>query len=249
MKGIHKYFSALLICLFAGGTLLLFSIIGNRMVTVFSETRQISGRKTIIIDAGHGGVDGGATSCTGVLESNINLEIALRLNDLMHLLGMKTTMIRTTDRSIYTEGETIAAKKVSDLKERVRIVDKTDNAVLISLHQNYFSDSRYYGAQTFYADTDGSKELACELQAKIAETLTPGNKRMAKNTVKYTASFVIRITPHSKNTVCPEWKNQFKREANANKNNTAFTDLSNFPIGTPETVAITRKVSAHAPSA
>jgi len=180
MKGIHKYFSALLICLFAGGTLLLFSIIGNRMVTVFSETRQISGRKTIIIDAGHGGVDGGATSCTGVLESNINLEIALRLNDLMHLLGMKTTMIRTTDRSIYTEGETIAAKKVSDLKERVRIVDKTDNAVLISLHQNYFSDSRYYGAQTFYADTDGSKELACELQAKIAETLTPGNKRMAK---------------------------------------------------------------------
>ena len=60
-----------------------------------------------MIDAGHGGIDGGATSCTGVLESTLNLEIALRLNDLLTLLGMDTTMIRTTDTSIYTEGNTI----------------------------------------------------------------------------------------------------------------------------------------------
>ena len=70
---------------------------------------------SIIVDAGHGGEDGGATSCTGVLESSINLEIAARLNDLAKFLGFQTKMIRSSDVSVYTEGKTIAQKKVSDL--------------------------------------------------------------------------------------------------------------------------------------
>ena len=180
MNSIRKNWFVIFLCVGASCFLLFFSIFGNRMVTVFSESRPVPNRKVIIIDAGHGGVDGGATSCTGVLESSINLEIALRLNDLLHLLGLKTTMIRTTDHSIHTEGESIAAKKVSDLKERVRIVNETNDALLISIHQNYFSDSKYFGAQTFYSDSDGSRELASELQAKLAETLMPGNKRMPK---------------------------------------------------------------------
>ena len=139
---------------------LLVGIGGSHAVTVLSENAPIANRTTVIIDAGHGGVDGGATSCTGVLESQLNLEIALRLDDLMHLLGIRTTMIRTTDISVYTEGETIAAKKVSDLKERVRIVNETEKAVLISVHQNYFSDNRYSGAQVFFADTPVSQQLA-----------------------------------------------------------------------------------------
>ena len=72
----------------------------------------------VVIDPGHGGVDGGATSCSGILESNINLDISLRLNDLMHLLGINTIMIRDTDKSVYTNGETIGQKKISDLQER-----------------------------------------------------------------------------------------------------------------------------------
>ena len=63
---------------------------GSRTVTVMTETRPIGRDHSIIIDAGHGGIDGGATSCTGKLESSFNLEIALRLNDLMHLLGHDT---------------------------------------------------------------------------------------------------------------------------------------------------------------
>lgn len=160
---------------------LLVGIGGSHAVTVLSENAPIANRTTVIIDAGHGGVDGGATSCTGVLESKLNLEIALRLDDLMHLLGIRTTMIRTTDVSIHTEGETIAAKKVSDLKERARIVNETDQALLISIHQNYFSDKRYSGAQVFYADTDGSQVLAMAIQDGFAANLSRENHRKAKN--------------------------------------------------------------------
>ena len=123
---------------------------GSRVVTVLSENASVDARKTVVVDAGHGGVDGGATSCTGVLESQYNLEMSKRLNDLLNLLGINTVMIRDTDCSIYTEGETISQKKVSDLKERVRIVNSTDNALLISIHQNHFADQKYNGAQVYH---------------------------------------------------------------------------------------------------
>ena len=163
--------------------LFLFLIVGvslSRAVTIFSENSEIERRNCVIIDAGHGGVDGGATSCTGVLESEINLQISLRLNDLFHLLGIDTIMIRTTDASIYTKGKTIAAKKVSDLKERVRIINESENGVLVSIHQNHFADPRYSGAQTFYAKTPGSKELAQFLQTTFKNTINPSSKRQIK---------------------------------------------------------------------
>lgn len=153
---------------------------GNRAVTVLSENAPITGRKCVIIDAGHGGEDGGTTSYNGVLESAVNLEIALRLDDLMHLLGIDTVMIRKTDRSVYTQGETIAAKKVSDLKERVRIVNETDNAILLSIHQNHFSDSRYSGPQVFYSAAAGSEGLAKDLQLALNQSLHPKGNRQAK---------------------------------------------------------------------
>ena len=153
---------------------------GSKAITTISENAAIKDRQCVIIDAGHGGVDGGATSCTGVLESTLNLEIALRLNDLMHLLGIKTVMVRTTDKSIHTEGESIAAKKVSDLKARVKLANNTENALLISIHQNYFSDPRYSGAQVFYANTAGSDVLAKQLQETFKNTMNPGSNRQAK---------------------------------------------------------------------
>jgi len=153
---------------------------GSDAVTTIAQSLPVEREHTIIIDAGHGGVDGGATSCTGVLESNINLQIALRLEDLMHLLGYQTKMIRREDISVYTEGETIAQKKISDLKERVRIVNETENALLISIHQNTFSDNRYGGAQVFYANTDHSKELANLLQNTLISTLNNGSNRQSK---------------------------------------------------------------------
>ena len=133
----------------------------------------------VIIDAGHGGVDGGATSCTGVLESNINLQIALKLNDLLNFLGIHSKMIRTSDVSVYTEGNSIAAKKVSDLKQRVNIINNTENAILVSIHQNYFSESRYWGAQVFYSNAPLSKEFAEKMQKSFIQNLNVGSRRQA----------------------------------------------------------------------
>lgn len=155
-------------------------LFGEKTIPAMNEEKFVYKRKCIIIDAGHGGVDGGATSCTGVLESQLNLQIALRLEDLLHLVGLDTVMIRRADVSVYTEGESIAAKKVSDLKERVRIVNSTKNAVLISIHQNTFSDPRYSGAQVFYATSEGSQKLARAMQQALVESLNPESNRKAK---------------------------------------------------------------------
>lgn len=157
-----------------------FALVASQTVTTIAENAPIQHTVTIVIDAGHGGVDGGATSCTGVLESRINLEIALRLEDLCHLLGYRTQMIRRSDVSVYTEGNTIAAKKASDLRQRVKIVNETEGGILVSIHQNIFADSRYDGAQVFYANTPGSQELAVLLQQNFASACNPGSHRQEK---------------------------------------------------------------------
>ena len=135
---------------------------------------------TVVIDAGHGGEDGGAISVTGVHESKLNLEIALRLNDLLHLFGVRTSMIRTEDISVYTEGSTIAQKKVSDIHRRVELVRQTEKPLLVSIHQNRFQESKYRGAQVFYAKTDGSRALAERLQEQLAAQVDPNNHRACK---------------------------------------------------------------------
>ena len=114
------------------------------------------------------------------LESSFNLEIASRLNDLLHLLGLHTKMVRTTDISVYTQGQTIAAQKASDLKNRVSMVNKTENALLLSIHQNTYPDNQCHGAQVFYGTTDESRILAEILQETFCQTLNPGSTRRSK---------------------------------------------------------------------
>lgn len=160
--------------------LALICMTGSMAVNTSMEMVDFGGKNTVIIDAGHGGIDGGATSCTGVLESKFNLEIALRLEDLFHLLGIPTKMIRRTDRSVYTQGETISAQKISDLKNRVHTINQAENAILISIHQNYFSSSQYAGAQTFYGPSEGSSELAKKLQTALVRSVNKGSNRQAK---------------------------------------------------------------------
>ena len=150
--------------------------LGSRAVAVLSQSFPPEREYCFVVDPGHGGIDGGATSCSGKLESAFNLEIGLRLRDLLHFMGYRTKMTRTEDISIYTKGETIAEKKLSDLKERVRICNETDGAILLSIHQNTFSDSKYFGPQVFFADSEESKVLAGCLQ----ESLDPEGKRGTK---------------------------------------------------------------------
>ena len=168
-------FYILIVSIFVAATYL-----GSQVTSVIAQKIPVERGHTVIIDAGHGGEDGGATSCTGKLESAFNLEIALRLNDLMHLLGINTQMVRTTDISVYTQGETIAAKKASDLKNRVKLVNETENALLVSIHQNTFPESQYSGAQVFYGTQGNAQSLAEALQATFCRTLNPGSSRECK---------------------------------------------------------------------
>lgn len=154
--------------------------IGSETVTTVHQLMPVERSNCIVIDAGHGGIDGGATSCTGVLESHINLEIALRMENLLHLLGYDTVMIRRADESVYTQGSTIAAQKASDLRERVRICNETSGAILISIHQNTFPDSRFHGPQVFYAGNGSSQALAQAVQARLCQVLDPDSNRKAK---------------------------------------------------------------------
>lgn len=149
-------------------------------VTVMAENKPVERDICIIIDPGHGGEDGGAVSVSNLPESGYNLSIALRLEKLLHLLGYETKMIRTEDISVYTKGETLAQKKISDLKERVRIVNETGGAVLLSIHQNHFPDPKFRGAQVFYAKTEGSEELAKGIQELLVESINPDSRRKIK---------------------------------------------------------------------
>lgn len=153
---------------------------GNRAVTVISQRLPMEGRRCIVIDPGHGGEDGGAVSCTGKPESGYNLEISLRLRDVLNLLGYDTRMIRTMDISVYTSGDTLSQKKLSDLKERVRIVSEAQADLLVSIHQNQFTDSRYSGPQVFYAATEGSRSAAETMQTALVAALAPNCNRQCK---------------------------------------------------------------------
>ena len=174
-KGSVLLFYCTVICLFLFGT-----VLGNHTVATISEMIPMERMHRVVIDPGHGGEDGGAVSCTGKNESTFNLQIALRLNDLLHLIGYDTVMIRTTDVSVYTAGQTIAQKKVSDLKQRVRIVERTYNPVLVSIHQNTFPEGKYRGAQVFYSGSAGSDTLAKQMQDLLISSLNPGSSRKAK---------------------------------------------------------------------
>ena len=137
---------------------------------------------TFIIDAGHGGEDGGASTADGVAESGINLAVAQRLDAMLVLLGQKTVMVRTRDEAVYDPGcKTFSEKKVSDLHNRAKLVNETPGAFLISIHQNQFDETKYSGAQVFYNAQEPSRQLAEALQAALAGALDSGNHRQAKS--------------------------------------------------------------------
>ncbi len=165
-----------LVCVLALGGAMILSRLGTAVAVIMEEDTA----PCIVIDAGHGGEDGGALSATGQRESELNLEISLRLRDFLTFLGLQTCMVRETDRSIETEGDTIAQRKVSDIKNRVRLVEETPNALLVSIHQNHFSEEKYRGAQVFFARTEGSCDLAEQIQEILCSQVDPNNHRRCK---------------------------------------------------------------------
>ena len=136
----------------------------------------------LVLDAGHGGEDGGAVAADGTVESGINLAIAQDLDALLRFLGCETRMTRTEDAAIYSDGaRTLREKKASDLKNRVALVNETPNAVLLSIHQNSLpSSKRTHGAQVFYGKKEGSAEVANAVQLALNQTVNAGNEKTEK---------------------------------------------------------------------
>lgn len=152
---------------------------GRQNQTVISLMGTWSG--DIILDAGHGGEDGGAVSPGGVKESLINLEIVLKLDQMLGLLGQSPVLLRDSDRSLHDETAiTLREKKVSDLKNRATAVNNCSAGTLVSIHQNSYPEPKYKGTQVFYAPTGGSEELARAVQQAIASSLQLDNSRVEK---------------------------------------------------------------------
>lgn len=142
---------------------------------------QADALPVLVIDPGHGGEDGGAVSLTGTRESVINLDIAVRLADLSGLLGLPCKLTREGEDIVYPpELKTTAKRKVYDQRTRVELINGTGNAVLLSIHQNFFPKRSAHGPQAFYAKTAGSDVFAGYLCASLDAALLPGNNRPAK---------------------------------------------------------------------
>lgn len=137
--------------------------------------------RVLILDAGHGGEDGGASTAAGSKESDINLAIVLKTRVLMTFLGIEPRLTRDSDISIHSsDAETIRQKKVSDLKNRVAMVEDTPNSLFISVHQNHFTDPRYSGSQVFYNEGEANRQWGECTQEVLRQILSPTNDRKAK---------------------------------------------------------------------
>ncbi|MBQ2580607.1 MAG: N-acetylmuramoyl-L-alanine amidase, partial [Ruminococcus sp.] len=138
--------------------------------------------QSIVLDAGHGGIDGGCVSVSGTAEKGINLSIVLTLRDSLEILGFDVTCTREDDRSIHDSGvEGIAKQKLSDMKNRLAIINSKEHTAVLSVHQNKYTDEKYSGAQMFYAkDNDESRRLADCMKKQFVGLLQPGNTRETK---------------------------------------------------------------------
>lgn len=149
-------------------------------ITTTAPTKSVTSVKyTVVIDSGHGGIDPGKVSASGVYEKDINLAIALKLQKLLEEQNCQVVMTRTTDQGLYDESA--SNKKMSDMKKRIEIMNSCHPDLIISIHQNSFSDTISKGAQVFYqASSETGKTLAEQMQAVLKEQVDPNNKRQCK---------------------------------------------------------------------
>lgn len=138
----------------------------------------------VVIDAGHGGWDPGASGVRGITEEEINLKIALKLRRLVEQGGGTAIMIREDDSGLYTEGGNgRETRKSEDLRNRHALINSCGADIMVSIHLNSFPQSQYYGAQIFYQENDEkSRKLAESIQDEVIKVLDRGNNRKVKAT-------------------------------------------------------------------
>ena len=149
-----------------------------------SLTKAASSKtKTIVVDAGHGGPDPGKVSENGTLEKDINLKIALYLKEILESQNINVIMTRSEDKDLATETN---KRKLSDIKERVKLMENSNADMVISIHQNSYPDAEVYGAQCFYpTESEEGKKLAAIIQNQIITSTNQTKIREIKDNNDY----------------------------------------------------------------
>lgn len=168
------------VCAFICFSAIVYSIIYyNKNVAVKVNALPIT-NKTIVIDAGHGLPDEGAVGFNGTTEQEINLKVALKLQQLIEQSGAKVLLTRSDENGIYSlDSQSIRSKKVSDIKNRVEIGNNNNADLFISIHLNKYPSSIYRGWQTFYKkDNDDSRMLSQLIQEDLGKNIEFTNDRV-----------------------------------------------------------------------
>ena len=147
------------------------------------SSQSVSKFPTVIIDAGHGGEDGGAIGVNGVYEKDLNLEIATQLKDMLKACGIDVVMTRTEDVLLYDKNSDYKGrKKILDLANRLKIANEHKNCIFVSIHMNSFPESKYNGLQVYYSkNSEKSAELALAIQDSVKTNLQKENSRKTKS--------------------------------------------------------------------
>ncbi|MEE0946601.1 MAG: N-acetylmuramoyl-L-alanine amidase [Acutalibacteraceae bacterium] len=167
----------------------------DKTTRVSSETHNSN--PVIIVDAGHGGFDGGAVADDGTCEKDINLNIALTLGDILEANGYEVVFTRTEDVGTDDYDNTaIRNRKISDLNNRLKLTTLYDDALFVSVHLNKFPSSKVWGAQVFYSPSfDEAKDLSKSIQNSIASMIQPDNNRTIKQGTKDTFLLHKAVVP------------------------------------------------------
>ncbi len=179
-----------LACVLVGCLLVLSIGTASKKIAVAATPMAVTAlqRPTLIIDAGHGGFDGGAVAEDGTLEKDLNLQIALLMEAQAKLLGFQTVMVRKED--VSTENGTAVqavSRKVADMKNRLLLMQSYSNGIFVSIHQNKYTTSQPSGTQVFYAPKISQAEvLANCIQTSVSASLQPQNHRSIKAGTKDT---------------------------------------------------------------
>lgn len=155
-------------------------------IKILATPSQIESEKILLIDPGHGGIDGGAVSINGIVEKHINLSISLKVRDKLTTLGYRVLMTREEDKGLYTLTSDINSMKIQDLNNRCKMKRDSNCDLFISIHQNFFKQGSCKGAQVWYSKNDESKNFAFILQENLKKDLGDNNRqeKEAKNAYK-----------------------------------------------------------------
>lgn len=150
----------------------------NGQVATYQDVEKMESI-LVVVDPGHGGNDPGKVSGDGVLEKDVNLEISFALRDELKARGVEVVMLRETDMNLATQGAT--NKKSSDMKNRVAIINESNPDVLISIHQNSYTDPSVRGPQVFYHSASSESEIFAKLLQDKLKNINPKYAREAKS--------------------------------------------------------------------